>query len=94
MQQPDFHFFRSRNSDKPMAARVFAGDRCIGFVWRSWNDLGQPVWVTRLTPAGPDLSVEPTKHAAALVLWRIAAVMAAQSSEARVPSAEREAVVA
>lgn len=74
MDAPDFRFHRSPNSDKPMGQRVFVQERCIGFVWRSWDADHVPAWVLRLTQDGPDLAIEPTKRAAALVLWRIAAV--------------------
>lgn len=91
MQQPDFRFHRSPNSDKPMGSRVFVGDRCIGFVWRAWTVGNRPAWVTRLTLTGPDLSTEPSKHAAALVLWRIAAVRDEQGATSE---EQREAVPA
>lgn len=80
--EPHFSYYRSRSSDKPMACRVFVADHCIGFVWRSWDRGSAPVWVTRLTQDGPDLSIEPTKKAAAMVLWRIAAVREEQSAQA------------
>lgn len=83
---PEFSYFRSRNTDKPMGQRVFVGERCIGFVWRAWADGNRPAWVTRLTQDGPDLTVEPTKHAAALVLWRVAAVRERQQAEEAVPA--------
>ncbi len=82
VSEPMFVFHRARHSDRPMACRVYAGDECIGVVWRHWDAEHRPVWVTRLTLDGPDLSQEPTKHAAALVLWRIAAVRTEQILEA------------
>ena len=85
-EEPEFRYHRSPTSDKPMGQRVFVQDTCIGFVWRAWADENRPAWVTRLTPTGPDLSTEPTKHAAALVLWRIAAVRDEQSRPQAVPA--------
>lgn len=91
MSEPEFRFHRSPNSDKPMGQRVFVQERCIGFVWRSWDPEGAPAWVLRLTPTGPDLAIEPTKRAAAMVLWRIAAVREQQTQAAE---AGKEAVPA
>ena len=68
---PEFHFPRVKNSDLPMAKRVYAGESLIGFVWRSWGADDNARWVLRLTPDGPDLASAPSKHAAAEVLWRI-----------------------
>lgn len=93
-ERPSFTFHRDRHSDKPMACRVYAGEQAIGFIWRAWAHEARPSWVTRLTADGPDLSIEPTKTAAAMVLWRIAGVRAEQSRpEAKASSTEELAGV-
>lgn len=88
-ETPRFSYYRTKNLDKPMACRVYAGDRELGVVWRAWAEGNAPAWVCRLTLEGPDLAVEPSKRAAAMVLWRIAAVREEQAADTA-----REAVLA